>query len=297
MQPSEQAYLNRQVERIEARLMELNADTEETKNQRVALEAMRYSLEAGGKRIRPVLVLEFCKICSGNDQIALDSACALEMIHTFSLIHDDLPEMDNDDFRRGKPSCHKQFGTACALQAGDGMMFRALEVILEDENLTPQQKISVAKLYAHNSGVAGMVGGQVLDMAIEEKGSANIEELTTMCGAKTGALIRSACVAGVILGGGSQEQVQWADLYAAKLGLAFQIVDDILDVTSTMEQLGKPIGSDAEEGKSTFVTLLGLEQAKAYADQLTKEAMEALKKFENNAFLMELTQELLERQY
>lgn len=223
------------------------------------------------------------------------AACALEMVHTFSLIHDDLPEMDNDDYRRGKPSCHKAFGHAVALQAGDALLTEAFRVIVDDPILEPEMKVELLHILTEATGAAGMVGGQIMDMANEKRSDVTLEEQEAMCAAKTGCT--DPCRRrGRTAGFASKEQIILADQYGAKLGLAFQIVDDILDVTSTSEVLGKPVGSDAEEGKTTFVTLLGLEEAQGRAAALTEEAEQILAQFPEHEFLMALTQELLRRE-
>lgn len=281
---------------VERRILAYVQVTPETQRQANVVEAMRYSLEAGGKRIRPVLVLEFCRLCGGTQEQAMAAACAIEMIHTFSLIHDDLPEMDNDDYRRGKLSCHKMFGHAVALQAGDALLSAAFGILIDDPVLEPAVKIQLLHILAESTGAAGMIGGQIMDMAFETRSDVTLEEQEAMCAAKTGALIRGACRLGCTAGGATAEQISLADQYGAKLGLAFQIVDDILDVTSTSEVLGKPVGSDAQEGKTTFVTLLGLEQAQQRATVLTEEAKGILTQFPDHAFLLELTEELLMRE-
>lgn len=281
---------------VEQQLLTYVQVTPETQRQAKVVEAMRYSLEAGGKRIRPVLVLEFCRLCGGTQEQAMAAACAIEMIHTFSLIHDDLPEMDNDDYRRGRPSCHKAFGHAVALQAGDALSAAAFGVLINDPTLEPKVKIQLLHILAEITGAAGMIGGQIMDMAFETRRDVTLEEQEAMCAAKTGALIRGACRLGCTAAGASAEQIALADQYGAKLGLAFQIVDDILDVTSTSEVLGKPVGSDAQEGKTTFVTLLGLERARQKAAALTEEAKEILMQFPDHEFLLDLTEELLMRE-
>jgi geranylgeranyl diphosphate synthase type II len=294
----EQQYgekLNHLVAEIEQHLASYVQVTPETKWQHRVVDAMAYSLEAGGKRIRPVLVLEFCHLCGGNTEKAMAAACALEMVHTFSLIHDDLPEMDDDDSRRGKPSCHKQFDHATALQAGDALLTRAFEVLCTASATPPETTLRLLQILTHATGAAGMVGGQILDMAYETRQDVTLEEQERMCACKTGALIRAACELGCVAAGGTEEKQRLAASYGEKLGLAFQIVDDILDVTSTTDVLGKPVGSDAEEHKATFVTLLGLEQAQKTAAALTAEAKELLKQFPDSGFLLALTEELLNR--
>ena len=259
-------------------------------------DAMNYSLEAGGKRIRPVLVLAFCHMCGGDYRKAAAPAAAIEMIHTFSLIHDDLPCMDNDDFRRGKPSCHKKFGEACAVLAGDALAIRPFQVIAESE-LNDSMKIKLIAELACSSGAEGMIGGQIIDMENEQRSTANGENLRMMYALKTGRLIKTSCVMGCIAAEASDEQVKNAEEYAHCLGLAFQIIDDILDVTGDEAALGKPIGSDAEENKTTFVTLYGIENAREEAVKLTDKAMKILGRFDNNEFLIELTKYLLDRNY
>ena len=259
-------------------------------------DAMDYSLEAGGKRIRPVLVLAFCHMCGGDYRKAAAPAAAIEMIHTFSLIHDDLPCMDNDDFRRGKPSCHKKFGEACAVLAGDALAIRPFQVIAESE-LNDSMKIKLIAELACSSGAEGMIGGQIIDMENEQRSTVNGENLRMMYALKTGRLIKTSCVMGCIAAEASDEQVKNAEEYAHCLGLAFQIIDDILDVTGDEAALGKPIGSDAEENKTTFFTLYGIENAREEAVKLTDKAMKILGRFDNNEFLIELTKYLLDRNY
>lgn len=279
----------------EANLKKYNAHTEETKPQKNLIDAMNYSLEAGGKRIRPVLVYAFCEALGGDYRAAAAPASAIEMIHTFSLIHDDLPAMDNDDFRRGKPSCHKAFGEAMAILAGDALSVLPFEIIADDEKLTSAQKVKIISCLAKAVGKAGMIGGQVIDMENEKRNDVDESNLRNMYRNKTGQLIAVSCVMGAICAGADEKQLEAAAGYAFKLGLAFQIIDDILDVTSTAEVLGKPIGSDAEENKTTYVTLYGVEKAMEIADKITSEAMEYLEVFENNSFLRQLTDMLLKR--
>ena len=259
-------------------------------------DAMDYSLEAGGKRIRPVLVLAFCHMCGGDYRKAAAPAAAIEMIHTFSLIHDDLPCMDNDDFRRGKPSCHKKFGEACAVLAGDALAIRPFQVIAESE-LNDSMKIKLIAELACSSGAEGMIGGQIIDMENEQRSTVNGENLRMMYALKNKKKIKTSCVMGCIAAEASDEQVKNAEEYAHCLGLAFQIIDDILDVTGDEAALGKPIGSDAEENKTTFVTLYGIENAREEAVKLTDNAMKILGRFDNNEFLIELTKYLLDRNY
>ncbi len=261
-------------------------------------EAMNYSLNAGGKRLRPVLALEFCRLCGGDVNKALRSACAIELIHTYSLIHDDLPCMDDDDYRRGRESCHKKFGEDIALLAGDALNSAAFQIIASEAkcgNISAETGIDIISILSSHIGVYGMIGGQVIDLESEGK-VISLETLNTLQERKTGALIKAACLMGCKLGLSADiTKTAAASGYADRLGKAFQIVDDILDVTGSFEELGKPIGSDEEQGKSTFVSLLGLEKAQAQAKALTDEALSFLDCFEDNGFLKELTNELLTR--
>ena len=253
----------------------------EGKLQESLFESMRYSLLDGGKRIRPILTLEFCRLCGGDVRLALPFACAVEMIHTYSLIHDDLPCMDNDDMRRGKPSNHKAYGEDTALLAGDALLTMAFEVMLSPETIAlvgAEKCAAAAGILARMAGAHGMVGGQVIDLMSEGQ-TISLETLQQMDAHKTGALIVAACQMGCVVGGAGQELLDAAQKYAEAIGLAFQIVDDILDVTSSEEMLGKPIGSDAENKKNTYVTLLGLEKAKQQAENLTGQAVSALSAF------------------
>lgn len=261
--------------------------------QRDVAEAMWYSLSAGGKRIRPVLVMEFCRVCGGDTKNAEAAACAIEMIHTFSLIHDDLPCMDNDDYRRGKPSCHKAYGEATALLAGDALENLAFGIIA-DAVIPDSVKVRLVQTLAKAVGVNGMIGGQVIDTEYEGK---NIPEemLLRMYSMKTGALLKAACLMGCICAEADEEKMTAAIKYAENLGLAFQIIDDILDITGNEQQLGKPIGSDAANGKITYASLNGLEKSNSYAAKLTENALDSLSAFENTEFLKELTLYLLKR--
>ncbi len=261
-------------------------------------DAMRHSLMAGGKRLRPALIYAFCELCGGEPGQADSAAMAMEMTHTASLIFDDLPALDNDDVRRGKPSCHKAFGEATAILAGYHLICHPFYLLASDGTLTPEQKTALVQILAREEGASGMVGGQMLDMQFESQEHVSAEELEQMCLKKTGALIKASCQMGCICGGGSEEQMQAAGSYGLALGLAFQIIDDILDVTGTSEQLGKPAGSDAEEHKQTFVTALGIERAGAYAAELTARAHAALRQLpesETAEFLHALTDAMLVR--
>lgn len=262
------------------------------------IDAMRYSLLAGGKRIRPLLLMEFCRLCGGTPEHALPWACALEMIHTYSLIHDDLPCMDDDDMRRGRASCHKVYGEATAVLAGDALLTLAFETACSPESAAAVGEGRVLRAsweLARAAGAHGMVGGQQIDLSSEGRGI-SLDVLRKMDECKTGALIRAAARMGCILGGGGEELLRAADEYAGALGLAFQIVDDVLDVTGTQETLGKPIRSDAERDKATYVAQLGLAEAGQEAERLTKKAVDALAPFGEEAeSLRELAIQLCSR--
>ncbi len=256
-------------------------------------EAMKYSLINGGKRIRPVLALEFARACGGTRNDCLPLACALEYVHTYSLIHDDLPCMDNDDLRRGKPSCHKQFDEATALLAGDALLTHAFEIISEAE-LSDDKKVMAVSLLAQNSGVSGMIGGQVIDLLFEQ-GSPNLKELLTVYKLKTGALISAACLLGCISAGADSSQMAAASKFAYSLGIAFQIQDDILDITGDEKKLGKPVGSDATNSKKTYATIAGLTKAQQDVKKLTDNAISQLDAFEDAEFIKLLALKLVNR--
>lgn len=285
------------IEWIERELQHCCRTKPETNPQAKVLEAMRYSLEAGGKRIRPLLVLAFCRACGGDVQKALKPALAIEMIHTYSLIHDDLPAMDDDDYRRGRLSCHKAFDEATAILAGDALNVLPFELLSTDTTLPAETRVSLIAELANAAGAEGMIGGQVIDIANETRTDVDQNNLVNMYVHKTGALIRVACTMGCMVAGANDKMLTAATEYAQRLGLAFQIVDDILDVTGTPELLGKPIGSDAAHHKTTFVTLLGLEGAKAEASRLTEEALRLLEDIPEHQFLTDLTEALLNRNY
>ncbi len=262
--------------------------------EKIVHDAMKYSLSIGGKRIRPVLTLEFCRLCGGNIHDALPFACALEMVHTYSLIHDDLPCMDDDDMRRGMPSCHIKFGEEYALLAGDGLLTRAFGLMTESK-VSPEAIVKAVSLLSELAGANGMIGGQVVDLMNEDR-PCTIDVLKTMDSLKTGALIRCAALLGVISAGGSDTQYKAAETFASNLGHAFQIVDDILDVIGDEKELGKPIGSDKVSGKSTYVSMLGLEKSQIYAEELTDKAVGALEIFGTEAdFLKKLAIKLINR--
>ena len=257
-------------------------------------EAMRYSLNAGGKRIRPILVLEFCRITGGDCDKALPVACAIEMLHTYSLIHDDLPCMDNDDLRRGKPTNHVVYGECTATLAGDALQAEAFGTILRSA-LPAESRAECARIFADAVGADGMCGGQFLDMIGENK-LLTADELDEINSRKTGALLIAACTMGVAAAGGNEKQSEAAKRFGAAIGAAFQIRDDMLDVISTSEQLGKPIGSDAQEHKNTYMALYGAERCMKMIEKLTEVAKAALNEaFDDTAFLCDLADSMVTR--
>lgn len=267
---------------------------------KLLFESMRYSVENGGKRVRPLLTLLFCDACGGDVLKALPLACAVEYIHTYSLIHDDLPCMDNDDFRRGKPSNHKVYGESFALLAGDGLLTAAFEKITDWQKAGLYgSDVAVKAVYAlsHLAGSRGMIGGQVVDLLNENNPNANFDTLELMDSLKTGALIEAACTLGCIAAEADDEKIKAAAEFAQKIGLAFQIKDDILDVTGSLEKVGKPSGSDAQNGKVTYITLLGVEECQKLVDKLTDDALSALDVFEDNVALKEYALYLAKRDY
>ena len=257
-------------------------------------ESMRYSLLAGGKRIRPILALEFCRISGGDIDEAMPVALALEMLHTYSLIHDDLPSMDNDSLRRGKPTNHVVFGECTAILAGDTLQAEAFGSILRSP-LPAERKAKCAELLADAVGLDGMCGGQYLDMSWEGR-KLSEQELTEINSRKTGALLVAACQMGVAAAGGTELLLDTAGHFGAALGLAFQIRDDMLDVLSSEEELGKPIGSDIREEKNTYMALMGLEGCEKTVSRLTEFAKNILDEaFEDTVFLSELADSLSTR--
>lgn len=266
--------------------------------QATVMEAMAYACAAGGKRLRPVLTLECCRLCCGDAERALPFAAAVEMIHSYSLVHDDLPCMDNSPLRRGRPSVHAAYGEDMALLAGDGLLNLAFETMLNPENrgqVTAEQALSAAFALGRASGIYGMVGGQVIDLQSEGK-SIDLHTLRTLQEGKTAALITAACEMGCRCASGTREQEAALREYGWNLGLCFQMIDDILDVTSTPEALGKPVGSDAENEKTTYVSLLGLSEVRRLAGEHTRLAEEALRGFgPEGDDLCRLAQSLLAR--
>jgi geranylgeranyl diphosphate synthase type II len=247
-------------------------------------EAMRYSLLAGGKRLRPILCLATCELTGGTIEMAMPTACALEMIHTMSLIHDDLPAMDNDDYRRGKLTNHKVFGEDIAILAGDGLLAYAFEyVAAQTQTVPPQRVVEVIARLGRTVGAAGLVGGQVLDLESEGKPDISVDTLTFIHTHKTGALLETSVVSGAILAGASAQEIQRLSKYAQNIGLAFQIVDDILDITATQEELGKTAGKDLQAQKATYPSLWGIEESRQQAQQLVDAAIAELASYGEGA--------------
>jgi len=263
----------------------------------VLFKALRYSVLAGGKRLRPVLLLEFHRICGGAFTAALPFACAIEAVHTYSLIHDDLPCMDNDDFRRGKPTSHRVFGEAVAVLAGDGLLNAAFEIMLasgDNATLPADRVVRAAHEIAVCAGARGMIGGQVIDITSENT-AISADQLKDMYALKTGALISAACKAGCILAGADEKLIGAAGHYALSLGLAFQIVDDILDIRGNSELTGKSVGSDRSNMKLTYPALVGVDESYNLVKALTAEATDALLPFHDTDFLRELAASLIDR--
>lgn len=264
------------------------------------VKAMAYACADGGKRIRPVLTMEFCRLCCGDEKKALPFAAAIEMIHSYSLVHDDMPCMDDSAMRRGKPSVHVSFGEDMALLAGDALLNRAFETVLNEtyiQDLPAQTVVKAASVLADAAGIAGMVGGQCIDLESEGK-AIDLATLQVLQDGKTAALLRAACVMGVVIGGGDATMQQAAADFGENVGLAFQMVDDILDVTADQAALGKPVGSDAQNEKVTYVTLCGLEETKKIAAQKTDAALRALDAFDGDtAHLKALATALLDRKF
>lgn len=256
-------------------------------------DAMAYSLLQGGKRLRPVLTLAFCALFGGKVESALPFALAVEMIHSYSLIHDDLPAMDNDDLRRGKPSCHIQFGEATAILAGDSLLTSAFYALTTAE-LPPSVILEAVAHLSVSAGEKGMAGGQALELSFQDR-CPELEELLHIQQLKTGSLLASACYLGAIAGGAEGDDLNKVLSFATYLGSAFQIRDDILDAVGNQEQLGKPIGSDEKEGRTTFYTLLGEDVAQDRVRFLTQKGIQALDGFRNTEFLLWLAEDLTMR--
>lgn len=281
--------MQKYLDRIESYL---NDCFTEDQPQKILFESMRYSLLAGGKRLRPIFVLAFCDLCGGDSEKALPFAAAMEMVHTYSLIHDDLPCMDNDDYRRGKPTNHKVYGEATACLAGDALLTAAFGQLASAQ--MPAERVTEAvRVLSACAGELGMVGGQILDIEAERR-LCTAQEVYDIQSRKTGALISAACQLGVISAGGSKEQQTAAAEYAEHLGLAFQIRDDILDVIGDQDKLGKATGTD--EKKNTFVRLYGVERCGTMVTEETKKAIDALACFDRPDFLISIANRLIDRE-
>jgi len=277
---------------VEARLYELF--DEAGSSYATLVESMRYSLLAGGKRVRAVICMKFCEAVGGRPEDAVDAACAIELLHTYTLIHDDLPSMDGDDMRRGKPSNHVEYGEFTATLAGDALQAASFETLARSQ-LSAEAVVEMVQILAHVAGPHGICGGQYLDLS-GEGWHLTIDELLELYSMKTAALISAAARLGVIAGGGSQEQIDAAHAYSQAIGLAFQVRDDVLDCIATAEELGKPIGSDIENDKSTFASLLGVEACEKMIAKETEKAIAALNgKFDNAEFLTWLARVLADR--
>lgn len=263
--------------------------------QSLIYNAMRYSLFAGGKRLRPILMWETAKMCGGSWDDVEPFACAMEMIHTYSLIHDDLPAMDNDDLRRGMATNHIKFGEAEAILAGDALLNKAFEIVSSHKYKNPSLALKAISILSESSGTEGMIGGQVVDLISEDK-DISLSQLQYIHLLKTGAIIRSACIIGGIMSGAVSEQIESIDEFAKNLGIAFQIRDDILDVIGTESELGKPIGSDEECHKNTYVSICGIEESKKLVIEFSDKAKNALSRFGEKAeFLLMLADYLINR--
>ena len=269
----------------------------DTNMQQTVVDAMEYSLTVGGKRIRPILMLETYKVFGGEDNIIEPFFVAMEMIHTYSLVHDDLPAMDDDDYRRGMLTTHKKYGEAIGVLTGDALLNYAFEIMSEaclnnsNNMLAP---VKAMALLSKKAGLYGMIGGQVVDIESENK-KISMDEINFIHKCKTAALIEGAMCIGAILAGASDEEVENVENIATKIGLAFQIQDDVLDVISSTEQLGKPVGSDEKNNKATFVTLYGLEKSRNEVKRLSSESINQLKKLDNTDFIIDLAEYLINR--
>ena len=264
--------------------------------QKPLFEAMEYSLLAGGKRLRPIFAFEFCRLCGVHWQKAAPFAAAIEMIHTYSLIHDDLPCMDNDDFRRGRPTNHKVFGEAMAVLAGDALLTGAFEVAASNTVAGAEISAKAVAYLASCAGRYGMIGGQIMDLEGEKK-KLSLDQLLKLHSLKTGALISAAAVMGALAAGVDFQDGRMEDVvtYAENIGLAFQIVDDVLDRIGDSKELGKNVGSDAANEKNTFLSFYSVDEAKFYAERLTREAIHAIQKYDDSEVLCALAEWLASR--
>jgi geranylgeranyl diphosphate synthase, type II len=276
------AYLSENIKRINGALESILTSSDRPDR---LLEAMTYSLMAGGKRIRPILCLAAAEAAGGNTQAAMPAACALEMIHTYSLIHDDLPAMDDDNMRRGQQTCHRAFDEATAILAGDALLTLAFQIMSSVEISGDQQStqwLHVIQLISHAAGYCGMIQGQMLDMGSEGK-QLSLDELKSMHRLKTGALIEASLSSGAVLGGAETGQLEMLESYAQNIGLAFQVTDDILNIEGDPAVMGKAVGTDKLRHKSTYPSLLGLDESKGYANKLVENALQALEAFDHKA--------------
>ncbi|MDU2147977.1 MAG: polyprenyl synthetase family protein [Paeniclostridium sordellii] len=267
--------------------------------QKKIFESMNYSLKAGGKRLRPILTLEACKIVGGEEEDAIAFAVAIEMIHTYSLIHDDLPALDNDDLRRGRKTNHKVYGEAMAILAGDGLLNYAYEIMLKESigKKDTEKYLKAINEIAKSAGIYGMIGGQVVDIESEGK-KIDMDKLDFIHMNKTAAIIIGCMRAGAIIGNATDKQLEDITKYAKNIGLSFQIVDDILDIVGDEAKLGKNVGSDIDNEKSTYPSLIGLEKSKEVANQLIKEAKASINQIsKDNAFLNGLAEYIVDREY
>lgn len=263
----------------------LDAMIQESRLSPALVEAMKYSLMAGGKRIRPVLCLAACEAVGGESRQALTAACALELIHTYSLIHDDLPAMDDDELRRGKATCHIAYDEATAILAGDALLTLAFEVLSSvdsNDGYPADQWMQVIRLISGAAGYQGMIQGQMLDIASEGK-ALDADELETMHRLKTGALIEASLAAGAVLGGADSRQAELLRDYGRKIGLAFQVTDDLLNVEGNPELMGKAVGTDSERDKSTYPSVMGVEKTREFSKKLIQEALQTLETFDKQA--------------
>lgn len=292
--------LKKNGEAVTKRLTEYMERFDVKADQGALSKAMSYSLISGGKAVRPFLAVEFSKLFGGDEDIALSFGCGVEMMHASSLIHDDLPAMDNDDMRRGKPSCHKAFGEYTAILAGDSLLLTALE-ILASEEIPAKLSQEAVRLLAKCGGPLGMMGGQQLDLEYESKEPVTVDMLTNMCRHKTGAIITGACLLGVLSAKEKLDKETYEKAYEAArqygdfLGIAFQIYDDVLDVIGDEKTLGKPVGSDVEEGKTTFASLLGIDGATKLYKEYTDKAINSIASFEGADTLKDLAHFLISR--
>lgn len=289
-------YLNELSSLVEANLSKCFADLDVPAE---LLDSMNYSLLAGGKRIRPVLCLSWAKMLGIKTDTVLDFACAIELIHTYSLMHDDLPSMDNDDLRRGKPTSHKVYGEAMAILAGDGLLTHAF-YLMSGTNLLPEHVLAACREMAMAAGPAGMVGGQIVDIMATGTSKMDLAVLQRMHAMKTGALIRSSCVSAALLAQSSsvgRSDIANAAGFGKSIGLAFQIVDDILDITGDEASLGKPVGSDQSQDKATYPRFIGLEKSMSLAQENTDQAIECLNQYSgrDKEFLKDLAQYIVDR--